>query len=149
MWLLVFAWIFIFIVCIIHFIHERYKKYKRKKIKQQENINKMKKETKKMIQETKECIEEMKQQEMDLLDLIIGYKDNDISFNYVSLTNYLSQENITYSVSISFDPRFLLTIIICTYTNKNNIILHLSAGDHPGEMRISEAFLQKNSYTKE
>lgn len=111
-------WFIIAIAIITHLGLNAYRESKRKRIKAEKRIEEQQKELEKelneLIQQRKENIQKKydkdEEIDMEILDLLFGYEENNIVFNFSSFVRLLKQYEFRYAITSGHAHRFTFEI---------------------------------------
>lgn len=123
-WMII--WFVIAIALITHFGLNAYRESKRKKIKTEKKLEEQQKEFNKFTQQENEIHEKMEEEDLEILDLLYGYKENTIIFNFNSFIRLLRQYKFRYAITsahahdITFEIRLNYRTCILDMTKFDN-----------------------------
>ena len=107
-------WFVIAIAIITHLGLNAYRESKRKRIETEKRIEEQQKELNELIQQRKENIQKKydkdEEIDMEILDLLFGYEENNIVFNFSSFVRLLKQYGFRYAITSGHAHRFTFEI---------------------------------------
>ena len=107
-------WFVIAIAIITHLGLNAYRESKRKRIEAEKKVEEQQKELNELIQQRKENIQKKynkdEEIDMEILDLLFGYEENNIVFNFSSFVRLLKQYGFRYAITSGHAHRFTFEI---------------------------------------
>ena len=127
-WMII--WFVIAIALVTHFGLNAYRESKRKRIEAEEKLKEQQKEFEKefnkFTQQENEIHEKLEVEDLEILDLLYGYKENTIIFNFNSFIRLLKQYKFRYAITsahahnITFEIRLNYRTCILYMTKFDN-----------------------------
>ena len=107
-------WFAIAIAIITHLGLNAYRESKRKRIEIEKKVEEQQKELNELVQQRKENIQKKydkdEEIDMEILDLLFGYEENNIVFNFSSFVRLLKQYGFRYAITSGHAHRFTFEI---------------------------------------
>ena len=111
-WMII--WFVIAIAIITHLGLNAYRESKRKRIEAEKKVEEQQKELNELIQQRKENIQKKydkdEEIDMEILDLLFGYEENNVVFNFSSFVRLLKQYGFRYAITSGHAHRFTFEI---------------------------------------